>query len=95
MPWVSSIGITVQRSNLVPKFTFVLEAQAFVRGYLDVRADTLEEAQAMVTERIGDVAWHHNGINESAGITADIEGPALYDEEDIRGVQIIPPAEPT
>lgn len=49
----------------------------------------------MVAERIGDVAWNYNGLDESAGVTADIGGPALYDEEDIRGVQIIPPAEQT
>lgn len=29
---------------LKPKFTFTLEAQAFVKGYLDVHADTPEEA---------------------------------------------------
>ena len=36
-----------------------------------------------------DVAWHYNGLDESAGVTADIGGPALHGVPSIHGVQII------
>ncbi len=50
------------------KFYVELNAQAFVKGFIFVDAETEEDAQKKAKERLGDVQWTYDGLNDEAAV---------------------------